>query len=42
MVNYAAAVVSGAAFIPCVGPRDDAAYAALSAALESRSLFAVK
>jgi protein-L-isoaspartate(D-aspartate) O-methyltransferase len=40
--SYAAAVVSGAAFIPCVGARDDAASAALSDAIESRSLFAVK
>jgi protein-L-isoaspartate(D-aspartate) O-methyltransferase len=40
--GYAASVVSGAAFIPCVGARDDAASAALSNALESRSLFAVK
>jgi protein-L-isoaspartate(D-aspartate) O-methyltransferase len=40
--GYAASVVMGAAFIPCVGARDDAASAALSNALESRSLFAVK
>lgn len=39
---YAATVVSHAAFIPCVGARDDAASAALSKALESRSLFAAK
>jgi protein-L-isoaspartate(D-aspartate) O-methyltransferase len=39
---YAASVVSGAAFIPCIGARDDAASETLSSALESRSLFAVK
>jgi protein-L-isoaspartate(D-aspartate) O-methyltransferase len=39
---YAASVVSGAAFIPCVGARDDTASQALGKALESRSVFAVK
>jgi protein-L-isoaspartate(D-aspartate) O-methyltransferase len=39
---YAAAVVSRAAFISCVGARDDAASQALSTALESQALFAVK
>jgi protein-L-isoaspartate(D-aspartate) O-methyltransferase len=39
---YAASVVSHAGFIPCAGARDDAASDALSAALESRALFAVK
>ena len=39
---YAASIVSAAAFIPCVGARDDAASQALNNALESRALFAVK
>jgi protein-L-isoaspartate(D-aspartate) O-methyltransferase len=40
--GYAAAIVTHAAFIPCVGARDDAASDALSASLQSRSLFAMK
>lgn len=39
---YEAAVVTRAAFIPCVGARDDAASAALAAALETRSLKTVR
>jgi protein-L-isoaspartate(D-aspartate) O-methyltransferase len=39
---YAASVVSRVAFIPCVGARDPEASKALAAALESRSIEAVK
>jgi protein-L-isoaspartate(D-aspartate) O-methyltransferase len=40
--GYAAAVVSRAAFIPCVGARDDAASQALTTALEATSVNSVK
>ena len=40
--SYAAAVVTRAAFIPCVGARDDAASKALTAALEATSVDTVK
>lgn len=40
--SYAAFVVTRAGFIPCVGARDDAASRALSVALETQSLKAVK
>ena len=40
--GYAASVVSPAAFIPCIGARDDAASEVLAAALQSRSLLAAK
>lgn len=40
--GYAASIVSPAAFIPCIGARDDAASEVLDAALKSRSLLAAK
>ena len=40
--RYAAAIVSHAGFIHCVGARDDTASQALSAALQSRTLLAAK
>jgi protein-L-isoaspartate(D-aspartate) O-methyltransferase len=40
--SYAASVVTRAAFIPCIGARDDATSKALTAALETQSLKTVK
>jgi protein-L-isoaspartate(D-aspartate) O-methyltransferase len=40
--SFAAAIISHAGFIPCVGARDDAASQALSAALQSRTILAAK
>ncbi|MGC1521834.1 MAG: hypothetical protein WA803_09880 [Steroidobacteraceae bacterium] len=40
--DYSVSIVSPAAFIPCVGARDDMASEALSTALRSRSLLAAK
>jgi protein-L-isoaspartate(D-aspartate) O-methyltransferase len=40
--TYAASVVTRAAFIPCIGARDDDASASLSAALETQSMKSVK
>ena len=40
--NYAASVVMRAAFIPCIGARDDDASRSLAAALETQSLTSVK
>jgi protein-L-isoaspartate(D-aspartate) O-methyltransferase len=40
--SYAAAIVSPAGFIPCVGAREDAASQALSAALQSRAILGAK
>ena len=40
--NYAASVVTRAAFIPCMGARDDAASKALMAALDTQSIKSVR
>jgi protein-L-isoaspartate(D-aspartate) O-methyltransferase len=40
--SYAASIVTRAAFIPCVGARDDAASKTLAIALETQSLQSVK
>ena len=40
--SYAASVVARAAFIPCIGARDDATSNALTTALETQSIRAVK
>jgi protein-L-isoaspartate(D-aspartate) O-methyltransferase len=40
--SYAASIVTRAAFIPCIGARDDATSEALTAALETQSIKAVK
>jgi protein-L-isoaspartate(D-aspartate) O-methyltransferase len=40
--SYAASIITRAAFIPCIGARDDAASKALSAAVETQSIKAVK
>ena len=40
--SYAASIVTRAAFIPCIGARDDATSKVLTAALETQSIKAVK
>ncbi len=40
--SYAASIVTRASFIPCIGARDDATSKALTAALETQSIKAVK
>jgi protein-L-isoaspartate(D-aspartate) O-methyltransferase len=40
--NYAASIVARAAFVPCIGARDDASSNALTHALETQSLESVK
>jgi protein-L-isoaspartate(D-aspartate) O-methyltransferase len=40
--NYAASIVMPVAFIPCTGARDDSTSRAIAAALQSRSIMAVK